>query len=335
MKKLRVVLYRIGLQKLANPNIEFITAKEPEELEKIIDVMKPELIVIKDEDVSSLVTVISQNACDFAVVTAEVSPARFRQLTAEGATHVWSIDNWQEEMSSEYRLEDGFVMSTPSEDEKPYVNELPRGTTVIAVGGVAGGSGSTHTSLMLANYLSNTTKSPVAIWEAGPNPCFDFYDYILNGEINESRKRFDKKNITFFKRSVDYRQIKSVAHDFTYLIIDLGYIEKQNTKNLEIFADSDLPVLVGSASEWRTGEIFKFCHGNLNLPQDRWRVALPLANEKSREGMAEILRGRPVFRIPSQTDPFTSQDDADQAIEAILSPVIPKRKRKSFFGYRL
>ncbi|WP_214607580.1 hypothetical protein, partial [Mycobacterium tuberculosis] len=138
---------------------------------------------------------------------------------------------------------------------------------------------------------------------------------------------------TFFKKEVDYRQMKSVAHDFTYLIIDLGHIDSKNTRNMEIFADADVSVLIGSGSEWRRGEIFKFCHENSNLPQDRWRVVLPMASEKSRDRMADVLQGRPVFSMPYHNEPFTQQEDAYQAMEAILSPVIPKKKKKGILGY--
>ncbi|WP_338709258.1 hypothetical protein [Paenibacillus amylolyticus] len=321
----------MDINELTYPNIKFIKSNSMEDLEKSLQLSRPDLILVREDDVYSVLKEASKYSIDLAVLVNALSSTLLRKYTADGVKHVWGYENWIEEIGQEYDLVvPNDQKAEKEEDQRTF--DFPTRTTFIAVGGVYDGAGSTHTSLMLAQYLAYTTRKPVGVWEAGPNPRFGFYDFVLNGDRGTERSRFEVGNVTLFKGDVDYSQIKSVAQDFTYFIIDLGRIEGM-ADSIEIFANADLPVLIGSGSSWRTIEIVTFCRNNINLPQDRWRIVLPLATNDAREQMQSILRGRPVFNVPCYTEPFSVQDDEDETLQGILSPVLPQKRKRKLFGF--
>jgi len=324
-KSFHVLLYKFQLAKLSFPNVknEVITSRE--ELEKAISLKKPDLLVCLDIEADSIIDF--NEKIKIAILMDQVHASTTREWIASGVTNVWLKDNWIESLIAEYNIE----LAPPAAPKMETVSDY-RKTIVIAVGSVSKGIGSTHTSLLLANYLARHVKTTVGVWETGDNPCFDYLDHYLNGSISASRLRFDQKNVTLFKNRVTYQQMRSIS-EFSYHILDLGYVSKENEERNNWFIEADVPILVGSGSEWRLGEILSYCMQNIEVPQDRWRIALPLAADQAVDALRSVLAGRPVFNIPDHKNPFGGQQDTDEVIESILSPILPKKQKKNLFGF--
>lgn len=333
---MRVIIYDVQSKGLSKPYIEIQTCDTTKELILNCMISNPKVVVVSDKVASEVLIEIGSIDCqtDVAVVMESYNPRSVRHWISEGATHVWAESDWMDELNMEYPGDKPFFAETTkdaSSYSEPY-NELSLVTNVIGVGGVYGGAGTTHTSIMIANYLSRMTKTPVAIWEAGEKSCFNLLDYLKHGEFHQNRPKFEMKNVTFFKDTTSYQQLRSVANDFRFIVFDLGCLD-QHKANTDHFLDSDLPILVGSGSEWRMQEIMQFCSLHNKVAQDRWRITMPLAKDDAVEEMGDALRGRLVFNLPFHSDPFDPQDDTDQALEGVLSPILPKRKKRRFLKY--
>ncbi|MGG4108810.1 hypothetical protein AAXB25_33450 [Paenibacillus lautus] len=328
---MRVIIYDVQSKGLSKPHIEIQTCHTTNELVQNCMISNPRIVVVSDKVALEVFEEIRHldYPIDVAVISENNKSGNMRYWISEGAAHVWAETDWMEELCAEYPDDKAAVSTTETSNSVDQYNELSLVTNVIGVGGVYEGAGTTHTSIMIANYLSRTTKAPVAIWEAGKKSCFHFLDYLKHGDYHHNRPRFELNNVTFFKEITSYQQLRSVANDFRFIVFDLGSLD-QNKENTDLFLESDIPILVGSGSEWRIKEIMHFCHLHNKVAQDRWRITMPLARDEAVEEMGGALRGRPVFNIPFHSDPFDAQDDTDQALEGVLSPILPKRKKRRF-----
>ncbi|MGG3278941.1 hypothetical protein [Paenibacillus solani] len=334
---MRILTYDVENKDLSMPHIEIQSCESINDLIQNYMIFNPSVVVVSDNAASEVLEKFRslKFQMNIAVITQNNDTRNIRSWISEGAAHVWSELNWMDELSEEFSQVKPLFSDEPVKEVSPLVdtfNSPSLVSYVIGVGGIYEGAGTTHTSIMIANYLSRATKTPVAIWEAGHKPCFHFLDYLKNGQFHQSRPRFELKNVTFFKETTSYQQLRSVANDFRFVVLDLGCLD-QHKENTELFLDSDIPILVGSGSEWRMKEIMQFCQLHNKVAQDRWRITMPLARDEAVEEMGEALRGRPVFNIPFHSDPFDVQDDTDQVLEGVLSPILPKRKRRRFMNF--
>lgn len=324
-----VILFNFKLEKLVYPNVKFESVSNLEELQQALDLKNNNLVLVREADGESVIAQV-KNAVDVAILVDQATAQTVREWSAAGANYIWPEQGWIESLRSEYQIEYSSVPKEVSKEVRaidPLV-EFNR-TIVIAVGSVYPGLGSTHTSLLLASFLSRQASS-VSVWEAGTNQSFDYLDYVLNGDINSSRVRFDHNNITLFKGKVTYQQVRAVD-SFSFLILDLGYIGGENTENNNLFINADIPVLLGSGSLWRAREILLHCQENQHYSQDRWRIVLPMGTEQSEDLLRDLLLGRHIFSMPEHKDPFTSQEETDEVLESILHSVLPRRKKKRRF----
>lgn len=329
---MRIISFGLRTSRIILPSIELIHCESVEEVATNIQIYKPDLIAVSESAADQIINLVTKDEFNITVVSENLTSTVIRGWIAKGAKDVISFSEW-EQLLTEEKSKKGDDSAADRGSEAVvigYNQEIPRSTFVIGVGGISEGIGTTHTSILVANYLSRALKTQVAIWEAGSKPCFQFLDYSMNGEIGLTRPRFDMKNITLFKAGVPYHQMKAVASDFRFVVLDLGNINADKER-AEKFYHSDMPILVGSASEWRFRELIQFCQAQTRISQGHWRVALPLASVESTDDMIELLKGRPVFSIPLHTKPFESQEDTDECMQGILSPLIPKRKRR-FWG---
>lgn len=325
---MRVITCDLKTSKMILPNIELHTCDSVQEIPSLILLYKPDLVAVSDAVAEEVVNLASEIGMPLiTVVMEQLTSKAMRDWIAMGAKEVLSFSEWEQLMTSVSDSKEAAAAV-----EMRFEQDLPRSTFVIGVGGVSDGLGTTHTSILIANYLSRTLKTQVAIWEAGLKPCFQFLDYTMNGEIGINRPRFDMKNLTLFKAGVAYHQMKSAAADFRYVVLDLGCINTDKER-AEKFFNSDMPILVGSGIDWRFREIIQFCQSQQKISQEHWRVTLPLASVESTDDMIEFLKGRPVFSIPLHIKPFEPQEETDECMEAVLSPLLPKKRKHRFFGF--
>ncbi|MBA9086513.1 hypothetical protein FHR92_002991 [Fontibacillus solani] len=333
---MNILIYDLELKQIAllNPGVQLLTCQDRESLEKRLLVTQPDYLILSEAEAEEILkwnNTLSEDDMSVIVVASGNNPQEVREWTKIGAHYVWAREEWEKQLDE--FISAHLLQHTPSRlhDDAIAVRSLDDwsddDTLVIAVGGVYSGVGSTHTALLIANFLSRYTKQPVALWESTQRPTFEFLQYIKHGKNNDSPK-FKIGSVTYFKSEVDATLIEDAADQFRYLVIDMGCIQECTQK--ELFFKSRLSVLVGSASEWRVQENIRFCGSYSQSKQNRWRIVLPLASPEAQEETAQMLSGRPVFSLPGHFNVFDQQDDTDQVLEGVLSPILPKKAKRKF-----
>lgn len=314
---------------ISDPHFKFHVCSTFEEVKESALILMPEYVLIHEKEARKLLPLAEEIPVKFVVIieTSSLSTTAIRSWTALGASDVWLGSSWQEKLL-EAHIQGG---AKPQQIEPPEMNFSRTGERiVIAVGSVYEGAGSTHTALLIAHYLARHAKTKVAVWEGGIHPCFSFLEYIKEGDVS-NHPRYELNNVALYKAEVSEYWIGSLMSDYRYTVLDLGSL--QGSKQADLFVQASVPVLVGSGSEWRMKELISFCREHSRVPQEYWRIALPLANDLNREMVAGCLSGRPVFSIPNHPDPFHPQVNTDELLEGLLSPVLqkPKKRGRSWF----
>lgn len=311
---------------ISDPHFKFHVCVTFEEVKESALILMPEYVLIHEDEARSLLPLAEEIPVKFVVISeaSSLSSTAVRSWTALGASDVWLNGSWQEKLLEAHHL----IEAKPQQIALPEMNFSRTGERiVIAVGSVYEGAGSTHTALLIAHYLARYAKTKVALWEGGNHPCFSFLEYIKEGDFSD-HPRYELNNVALYKAEVSEYWIGSLMSDYRYTVLDLGSL--QGRKQAELFVQASVPVLVGSGSEWRVKELISFCREHSRVPQEYWRVALPLANEPNREMVAGCLSGRPVFSVPNHPDPFHPQANTDELMEGLLSPILQKQKKRGF-----
>lgn len=309
---------------ISDPHFKFHVCGTLEEVKESSLILMPNYVLIHEDQARSILPLAEEIPVKFVVISEanSLSSTAVRSWTALGASDVWMNESWQEKLLETHHL----VEAKPQHIALPEMNLSRTGERiVIAVGSVYEGAGSTHTALLIAHYLARYAKTKVAVWEGGNHPCFSFLEYIKEGDFS-NHPRYDLNDVALYKAEVSEHWIGSLMNDYRYTVLDLGTL--QTTKQADLFVQASLPVLVGSGSEWRVKELISFCREHSRVPQEYWRIALPLANEQNREMVAGCLSGRPVFALPNHPDPFQPQASTDELLEGLLSPILQKQKKR-------
>ncbi|MEK8212548.1 hypothetical protein [Paenibacillus sp. FSL L8-0463] len=310
---------------LSDPRFRFHECGTCEEAQEVSSIIKPKIILVV-EDLAQEFLPFALSLAVKMVVISEAYPLSLtavRSWTALGAADVWANREWPARLRNS--LDEQKISAAGTTSHEHHERNRAGERTVIAVGSVFEGAGSTHTALLIAEYLARVAKTKVAVWEGGSHPCFSFLEYIRQGEFSSS-PRYEVNSLSLFKGELSEHWVHSLMNEYRFTVLDLGSLH--TSSQAELFVQSRLPVLVGSGSEWRTKELISFCREHQRVPQDYWRIALPLASEENQEIIAGCLSGRPVFAIPYHPDPFKSDPNTDELLEGLLSPILDKPKKR-------
>lgn len=309
------LLVNVQMKQLNHPYTQVVRVDSVQEAERRLLVIRPDVIIVSDQDAAAILNLVMAMGLKLrvAVVTEDDSAHNVRHWCGLGASFVCS-SQWETELLSALGIEIGQEKAELAPPFLPRGSWYGEGPLIVAVAGAYAGAGTTHTALLLSKYLSRRYRN-VAIWEANHRSCFEFMEYMHTGN-RSIRQRVDIDGVTFFKATADIEWLENVASDFDAIVLDLGVLDG----NQPWFFRAQVPILVGSASEWRQHELLAICH-KFTVRQDRWRIALPLSTSAGLEDMQEMLTGRTVFAIPVHQDPFVSQADTDAALDEVLFPV--------------
>ncbi|MEK8210556.1 hypothetical protein NST41_33725 [Paenibacillus sp. FSL L8-0696] len=332
---MNVLLYGLNPTRLNSPSLKIRKCESLDELKELTVVLSPDYLLVEESMASEAVSLISAEDafCPIIVVCTEDSAQKTRYWSSQGATSVWTMLDWQDKLSE---LQVSPIMGIAKEEvlipipnNRFVMNDVSEETIVIAVGGIYEGAGSTHTALLVANFLAKNFKTKVALWEGGTRPCFRYLEYIQRGEVN-NKSRFEINDVTYFS-GIPSELAEAATENFRFFVMDLGSLNSDAT--FKLFNQAKVPILCASGAEWRMVELLQFCQRHSTTRQDRWKIVLPLASESSREETADCLKDRLVFSIPPHSDVYKTQLDSDQVLEGILGSVISGKKYKKKFGF--
>jgi eukaryotic-like serine/threonine-protein kinase len=202
-------------------------------------------------------------------------------------------------------------------DNQSTISKHHIGPVIVAVTGVYSGAGTTHTALMIANYLAyRNTK--VAIVEANDSQDFARIESVYDG-LKEPEYRSGKfviHDIDYYKFDPRADLVSLLLEAYTYIVLDIGcYIEN---KWFEEFVRAHHQIVVASGSEWRQHELIKFHKSYPYTVQNRCIYAIPFAQEQTIKDIQRDITTSQVISIPCHSDPFAM----NQAIADLLEPML-------------
>ncbi|PWW01202.1 hypothetical protein DFQ01_11092 [Paenibacillus cellulosilyticus] len=317
------MLVELNTNQLPPPNLTLIQVDNIHEAERSLLVLRPDVIVTHERAGNELLDIVMAMGIQSRViiVSDQYNAHIVRSWSARGADMVWQSARWEQallETAMPHTEQVPDMLLTASEK----YNRAATGPLIIAVAGAYPGAGVTHAAITIAKYLTRRYKK-VALWEANHRPCFELIEYIRTGQRSH-RHRFDLEGITYFKASADMEWLESVMDDFEAIVMDVGTLEGSQSS---WFFRSQVPLLIGSASEWRQHELVQLCR-RFTVRQDRWRIGLPLATEAGKDEIEDLLQGRSVHALPYHPDPFQSQSDTNQTIDEMIGHVMYDSKEK-------
>ncbi|OAB38437.1 hypothetical protein [Paenibacillus glacialis] len=210
--------------------------------------------------------------------------------------------------------------------ERIIVQDRIIGTISVAVMGVESKIGSTHQSILIANYLQRKGYS-VAIVEASQSNDFNSIEFTYEGmrnNVNHSTN-FSIEGVQYYKSNSQMEMSSLVASGYDYLILDIGNYEDSDW-SVEFYR-ANVQIVVGAGSEWRQPKIKQFRELHKHMDQSNWSYCIPIIEKLGINDIRKALPGNQVFRIPSHADPYKSQNDTDSMLNKILQKYMGEKKK--------
>lgn len=212
--------------------------------------------------------------------------------------------------------------------ERVVVQERIVGTITIAVMGVESKIGSTHLSILMANYLNRKGYS-VALLEANGSQDFAYIESAYEGirDFTNSTSQFSINGVMYYKHNSKVDMSSLLAMGYDYLILDIGS-QGESDWSQEFFR-ANAQILLGAGSEWRQPKIKQFRKMYSKMDQSNWYYCIPFVDPISITDIRKELPGNQVFRLPPHPDPYKTSSETDAALTKILKPYLGVRKKAS------
>ncbi len=182
---------------------------------------------------------------------------------------------------------------------------------VISIVGTSSGVGSTHQSILLANFLRRLGIK-VALVECNNSESFSNIEKSVS--YKETDKNFKFKGVHYFK-NVNREELDFIKKQyFQAVVLDIG---KNVKKHRNDFVNSDLAIVITRISEWKINEIETFRDSNPEIIMDRikWLSLYSNIIEKS-----EIKKryGIKTYTLPFIKDAFSKNREIENAITKLF-----------------
>lgn len=156
--------------------------------------------------------------------------------------------------------------------------------TVIGIAGAKRGVGTTHFSILLAEYLSIEKGAKTAILE-----------YSRHGDFKRIKQAegFSMKQTAYYDETEDKNIEKLLQEGFSFLILDLG---EKIIGNRELLSKCHKKILVGTLSPWKREDFFRIGK-SMAVHEGDWLLLSNMGEERLRKQYERLL-GMPIQRLP-------------------------------------
>lgn len=192
-----------------------------------------------------------------------------------------------------------------------YVHHL--GSKIISCLGSESGSGTTHTLIMFANYLSRNHR--VAYIEMNNSYAIKALGKITN-RLTLGKKYFNHQKVDYYW-DVDFSTfINSNKNKYEYLLIDFGV--SQNIKSFDYFLLSDIKLCTISGIDWRI-ENSKNTYDYLSKidVKNKWLYLVPFIEKKYLKELNVYIKNE-IITIPYNVNPFKPEKCVMEKFDMLL-----------------
>jgi len=187
-------------------------------------------------------------------------------------------------------------------------------TVIIGALGVNEGIGVTHTSIMLASYLSE--KGTVALVEL--NSKRHFYEIGMNAVDDKDlqNKCFIYNQVHYFW-DINYSYfLTQYREKFDFIILDLGHYSA--LRGLDEFLRTDIRLVIGHGMDWKVKELIDF---NVSVkefdPNNSWIYLIPLMDKKTIKGIKPLIKKK-TYPMPFNMNPFMLNSDTIDIFDTLF-----------------
>ncbi|RRJ54894.1 hypothetical protein EHV15_35575 [Paenibacillus oralis] len=218
----------------------------------------------------------------------------------------------------EEELEDHeFLWQLPPIIPKVIVRDRIVGKSIIAVAGIEKGAGTTHTSVLIANYLAGRGYS-VKLIECNGSKEFVYIERAYEGKNVNTQKtdEFEINGVTYVKASSELDMAYHVTSDHSHIVLDMGPYEHSDF--IEEFHRAGRQFLVAQGSEWKQYTIKRFIQTNRSVDQSRWIFLIPLVDKQTISDIRGENEDIAAYKLPFHPDPFECQTDTDEEFNQLF-----------------
>lgn len=197
---------------------------------------------------------------------------------------------------------------------------------IIGLAGAGRGTGVTHLTLMLANYLCSAQGRKTAVLEWNDHGDFDRLGILCTGE-EKGRDRYRILKADYYPRADGGRLRECLGAGYERVLIDFGALnEKTET---ELTRCRAVWILM-SFSEWQMEAFWELLRSRESPVRESWQLFAAFGSEESRTEWNKRRRPR-IERVPLSADAFTITREMMDWMETALgrSPFSGNVSRKS------
>ncbi|USB34902.1 protein kinase [Paenibacillus sp. YPG26] len=227
------------------------------------------------------------------------------------------------------------VIVHPSSDRTQLEKSESSRTKVIAVIGVSGGVGTTHTAIMLAYSLITHFKEVTLLELTDKSSAFARLQTSaskpgVTGALSAERS-FSIEGVHYCRRPTRMEMLDMISGEGGLVILDLG--SDQSKETIEEFVRADISLVVGSAAAWRFQDIVSFCRLSASYSKSKWIYAIPSAPMTVIHHLRRKLGTSRLLPIPHETDPFQPSEETVAAMENVCRSIISSDRPTRLFKF--
>jgi hypothetical protein len=198
-----------------------------------------------------------------------------------------------------------------SNHSRKYIHHL--GTKIISCIGSETGSGTTHTLIMLANYLS--VNKSVAYIEMNETFSIKSFGKVTN-RLVEGKNHFIHQKVDYYWDINLSKFINENKYKYEYLLIDFGSVS--NMVNFDYFLMSDIKMCIISGIDWKI-EKSKDTYDNLSEIDinHKWLYLVPFIEKKYLRELNQYIENE-IITIPYNINPFKPEKEVKKKFEILL-----------------
>lgn len=242
------------------------------------------------------------------------------------------------------------MLSYRREERYPHISDIKRiiqpepvegeaalsagggGTSTIAVLGNFQGCGATHTAVAAAHTLAREGGRTALVELGRMSGAFERIAMEWEGEPLKGRRMFSIRGVDYWPSAERGSLTDIFGRGYRYVVLDLGTCG--DARDFEEFLRADVPLIVGSASDWRSGDLVAFAHRETLRARPKWTYVLPFAAEEAVREMRRRLGHKRIYSLPPLPHPFDG--NLRDAFEPILGSLYTRKGRRSILklGFR-
>ncbi|MDA3846033.1 MAG: serine/threonine-protein kinase [Vallitaleaceae bacterium] len=187
----------------------------------------------------------------------------------------------------------------------------------IGVSGVAYGSGSTHTAIIIANALAKFHR--VAIVSVDQSNDFSEI-YLSLGDTHKKtthHKMFRYKSVSYFWDINLEDFLASEKYSYDFIVWDYGELLKSSV--LKDYAKCDIRLVIAHAMDWKIQELLAFYEEMQDFDRKHeWRYVIPFCESGDLKDIKTYIEN-PIAALPFHKNPFIVTKEIRKKLRSILT----------------